>query len=341
MLDRALAQRIAGVVASEGPVPVPPSDLAAICADAEQRVVAYTGLRPATALPPAEAVGRPDWTAANLASMAEMLGPLADRGAGAAGPLGGVVRGAVGLVLTAEAGALTGYLSQRVLGQYELTLTDPDRAPRLLFVGPNIEAATDRLGADRRELWTWIAVHEVTHAVQFASVPWLREHVAGLLTSLMESLEVSLDPAALLRLPRADDLRALADAVRRDGLLAVAAGPERRALLDRLQVTMAVIEGHAEHVMDAVGADVVGSLDDLRAAMDRRRRERPPALRLLERLIGLETKMRQYEDGKRFCDAVVDAAGVPALHSVFETPNRLPSPAELADPAAWLRRCAA
>jgi putative hydrolase len=115
-------------------------------------------------------------------------------------------------------------------------------------------------------------------------------------------------------------------------------GPERQAVLDRLQATMAVIEGHAEHVMDAVGADVVPSLASLRGALDRRRRDKPPLLKLLERLIGLEMKLRQYEVGKRFCDGVVDAAGVQALHRAFESPEMLPTPAELDDVPAWLAR---
>jgi len=101
---------------------------------------------------------------------------------------------------------------------------------------------------------------------------------------------------------------------------------------------MSVVEGHAEHVMDVVGAQALPSLDELRAALDRRRSERPPLLALLERLIGLEAKMRQYEDGKRFCDAVAAATGSAGLHRVFDSPESLPTVAELHDPDAWMRR---
>jgi uncharacterized protein (DUF2342 family) len=83
---------------------------------------------------------------------------------------------------------------------------------------------------------------------------------------------------------------------------------------------------------------VLPSLERLRSALDRRRHERPPLLALLERLIGLEAKLRQYEDGKRFCDAVATAAGTAALHSVFDGPEQLPTVAELQDPDAWMRR---
>ena len=79
--------------------------------------------------------------------------------------------------------------------------------------------------------------------------------------------------------------------------------------------------------MDAAGAQLVADLGSLRAALDRRRRERPPLRHLLERLIGLELKLRQYQDGKVFCDAVVAQAGVPALHRAFAAPRpSRPSP---------------
>lgn len=341
MLDRALTQRIANAVAtgrgSRPATPVTlPGDLAAICADAEERVVQYTGLRPAAPLPVPEALPRAGWIAANVTSMGAMLDPIGDRLA-SGGLLGGATRAAAGLLLSVEAGALTGYLSQRVLGQYEFVMVDPESHSRLLFVAPNIAQAAQRLKADEEELLRWIAFHEVTHAIQFSGVPWLRPYLAGLLRELLESLDVKVDPRALLKLPSRDDVRELVDGFRENGAMALLGGG-RRELLDRVQGVMGVIEGHAEHVMDVVGAEALPSLHELRTALDRRRRERPPLLALLERLIGLDAKMRQYEDGKRFCDAVVAAGGPATLHRVFDSPAQLPSAAELHDPAAWMRR---
>lgn len=346
MIDRALTQRIANAVSRAGssrgsdagdPPPLP-GDLAAICDDAEARVVQYTGLRPAAPLPAPEAVPRAGWIAANVTSMGALLDPLAERIGG--GLVGGAARTAGGVLLSVEAGALTGYLSQRVLGQYEFMMVDPQAPARLLFVEPNIAHAAQRLEADPEQLLRWIGFHEVTHAVQFAGVPWLRPYLAGLIGELLDSLQVKPDPRALLRMPSLDDVRGLVDGLKENGLVA-AIGSGRRDLLDRVQGVMGVVEGHAEHVMDVVGAEALPSLHELRTALDRRRRERPPLLALLERLIGLDAKLRQYEDGKRFCDAVVDAAGPVALHRVFDAPQQLPSPAELSDPAAWLRRTAA
>jgi putative hydrolase len=101
---------------------------------------------------------------------------------------------------------------------------------------------------------------------------------------------------------------------------------------------MAVLEGYAEHVMDAVGAQVLADLPALRSALQRRRRDRSGLLKVLERLIGMDLKMRQYEQGKAFCDGVVARAGMDGLNHVWDGPGAMPSMQELDDPAGWLRR---
>ena len=312
--------------------------LPVLARESEQVVREYTGLEPDRPLPAAELLDRPSWIEANLRSMRPLLEPLAQRMGQGAGPLAPALRGTGGVLLAAEVGVLMGYVSRRVLGQYELVLLDAQAPARLLFVGPNLDEAAQAMAVDDEDLLRWVALHEVTHALQFAGVPWLREHLGGLLRSLIGSLEVGLDPARLLRLPRADDLRALARAVSSGELLKLVAGPEQLALLDRMQSAMAVLEGHAEHVMDAVGADVLPALPRLRAAMTRRRADQSPASRLLARVLGLELKMRQYESGKRFCDGVVERGGMDALSRVWASPDALPSAAELSDPEAWIRR---
>jgi len=123
-----------------------------------------------------------------------------------------------------------------------------------------------------------------------------------------------------------------------DGLAMVIVSPDQRVLHDRVQAFMAVLEGYAEHVMDAVGADVLDDLPSLRSALQRRRRDRSGFLRLLEKLIGMDVKLRQYEQGKAFCDGVVARAGITGLNRVWSGPGALPTVAELDDPAGWLAR---
>ena len=185
---------------------------------------------------------------------------------------------------------------------------------------------------------TWVALHEVTHAVQFTGVPWLQGHVAGLVRELLKSAELRIDKPRKLRLPGASELKRIGGALRSGDLISIFTTAAERETLDRVQAVMAVIEGHAEHVMDAVAPDLLPSLPRLRASLDRRRKSQTGLSRLLGKLLGLELKLRQYEQGKFFCDAIVRAAGTEALVRVFSGPEALPTLAELADPPAWLAR---
>jgi coenzyme F420 biosynthesis associated uncharacterized protein len=339
VIDWSLATQVARGVSRLQPAgdPAPFEVLEGPAEESERLVSAYTGLVPAAPIPVAEAVGRDEWAEANLRSMKGVLDPVSDRLGDGLGPLSGIVGTGLGVLLAAEAGALSGFLAGRVLGQYEFPVLDPDAPARLLFVAPNLGHATTQLDADADRLLRWVALHEITHALQFGGVPWLRPHLAGMVRDLTGALTV--DPGQLFAgMPGLDDLKGLVDTVREDGLAAAVLGPERRAQLDGVQAFMAVLEGYAEHVMDAVGADVIEDLGSLRAALERRRADRTGLLRLLERVIGMDMKLRQYEQGKRFCDGVVARAGIAGLNRVWEGPDRLPTVAELDDPAGWLAR---
>jgi coenzyme F420 biosynthesis associated uncharacterized protein len=355
-----------------------------------ERVSDYTGLELPAELPALEMVDRPAWITANLKTMRPLLDPLTVRldggggdsgggggGGGIAGSLSGPLRTASGYLLGAQVGALTGVLSQRVLGQYDLALLDASVTPRLLLLAPNLAQAARNLGVDRDELVLWVTIHEVTHAVQFSGAPWLREYLGGMLRELIDGLQVTLgsrpssEEAAEEEAGNGarrdgsggrtfdlggrisgwtsgrgldpDGLREMLERARRGELLRLTLGDERWRLVERMQATMSLIEGHAEHTMDAVGAEVLPSLPRLRAAMNRRRetdRRSASGLpwRVLERLLGLELKLKQYEVGKRFCDAVVQAEGPRALTRAWSGPEMLPSTAELEAPELWLAR---
>jgi coenzyme F420 biosynthesis associated uncharacterized protein len=341
MIDWFLAQRLAGYVAGEPDAPPPKADLQELATDSAERVIAYTGLTPSRPIPPAEGIGRAEWIAANVGGMRTLLDPPLEKVGEGLGPARHAMRLGAGVLLTAEIGVVLGFLAQRVLGQYELVLLDTtpeDRPPRLLFVLPNLRSVGGAFGADEREFLHWVALHEVTHAVQFAGVPWLQPHMAAMVRELLSHAELRIDARKMLRMPGTGDLRRLVDAVRSGDLVSLVASPQERETLDRMQATMAVLEGHAEHVMDVVGEPLLPSLPRLRAALDARRRSASAPARLLQRLLGFEMKLRQYEQGKRFCDAVVRAGGVEALNRVWTGPDALPSTAELDAPLAWLER---
>jgi coenzyme F420 biosynthesis associated uncharacterized protein len=338
VIDWKLATTVAEGVAGLKPAPESAAfeHVAGPAEEAARLVSAYTGLV-AAELPHAEPVDRPLWIQSNLTSLRTVLDPVADRlGQGMPGPLAGVAGAAGGALLAVEVGAVSGMLGQRVLGQYEFPILEPEAPARLLFVAPNLAQAAISLKAESDELLRWVALHEITHALQFGGVPWLRPHIASLVRELLGGLDVN--PTRLLKLPDTSDLRSLVDKIREGDIATLIVGPERRAALDAMQAFMAVLEGYAEHVMDAVGAEVLPDLPKLRGAMDRRRRDRSGLLRIFEKLIGMDLKLRQYEQGKKFCDAVAKAGGIAALNRVWEEPARMPTLAELDDPNAWLAR---
>jgi coenzyme F420 biosynthesis associated uncharacterized protein len=341
VIDWILAERIAGYVAGTGDARAPTANLAALATESEARVTAYTGIRPTRPLPEPEGISRREWVASNITAMRTLLDPVMERAGRGLGPLRPAIQIGFGLVLSTEVGVVLGYLAQRVLGQYELVLLDEagaDRPPRLLFVLPNLGQAVQSFGAEEQEFMTWVALHEVTHAVQFAGVPWLHGHLAGLVRELLASAELRIETPRKLHIPNGEQLRRVGRALREGDLISIVTSKAERETLDRVQAVMAVIEGHAEHVMDAVAPDLLPSLPKLRAALDRRRRSQSGLSRLLARLLGLELKLRQYERGKYFCDAVVRECGADALRHVFSSPEALPTLEEIEDPPAWILR---
>jgi coenzyme F420 biosynthesis associated uncharacterized protein len=346
MIDWIVAERLASMLAGRGDAPAPPSAtrLAQMATDAETRVARYTGLTPSRPLPPPEAIGRREWIAANVSSMSRMLDPVIERAESRLSPgrkVGSAVSLTMSLVVTTEVAVVLGFLAQRVLGQYELVLLDEGadaRPPRLLFVLPNLGGAVQSLDAPEDEFLTWVTLHEVTHAVQFAGVPWLQSYLAGLVGELMRSAEVRMDAPRRVRLPARAQLRRSLRAARAGDVVGIFASPGERATLDRVQAAMAVVEGHAEHVMDAVAPDLLPSLTQLRSAMDRRRRSRSGLAQVLGKLLGMEMKLRQYEQGKAFCDAIVERAGPDALPYLFSSPDALPTLEEITAPGRWVAR---
>jgi len=343
MVDWGLARRIASLAAGRGSEEPPPFDAASLAIEMEAPVAAYTQLALAAPTPPAEVVSRAEWAAGNLDAVSHILDPVAarlDERLGFAGPLAGALRAGASATLAAEVGLVMGYMSSRVLGQYDVSLLGADTEPRLLFVGPNLAGAVRDLEVDAESFGRWICAHELTHVFQFQGVPWLREHMSGLLRRYVETLEVRINNGHAGGVPSLPDPQRLVEAFREGGLAALVQSPEQQALMDEVQTAMSVVEGYAEHVMDAIAAEFIPDHERLREAMERRRRSRSAPQRLIERLLGFDVKLRQYEHGKRWADAVAAEAGMEGLNRVWSSPDALPSARELQHPGKWLERMA-
>lgn len=347
LVDWRLAERIAVAVAggedAEGQVVPPilrPQSFDGVCATALGLVGSYARLEPLVPIPEPELVGRAEWSRGVLATLGELTGELERSGSfelSLPGPLGRIGRSLVGIGTGTEVGLAAGYAARRVLGQYDIALVGAERPSRLLFVVPNLTATATELEIDIDDFVRWVALHESTHALQFAAAPWLRDHLGELIRGLLSraGAQVSLRELAgrIARNPKG----AVSGFLRGDVAKALV-GEAQAPALDRIQATMTVIEGHAEHVMDAAGGEFVPSVEALRANLERRRSRRGPLETIIARILGLDLKLRQYRQGKAFCDEVVAEAGIAGLNRIWTGPDALPSAAELELPGAWLER---
>lgn len=349
-----------GVAQVRGPGASPTrADFAAFeeaCRLAEMRITQATGLEPTGAITHIEVVDRTAWVDANL----EALKPLADRlaqglqgqmGGGLASQLGGQFGGEEGgislpigaamgvlgpLILGLELGFLVGFLSRRVLGQYDLCLPRGD-LNRLWLVYPNIAEAQADMELDPRQFQMWLALHEVTHQLEFTAIPWVRGHFTGLVERFIDAAEI--DPSeAISRLQSLGDPEQLQRLLSHpEELLPMLITPPQQAIAREIETFMAALEGYADWVMEQVGTQMLPEFGKIREGLSRRRAERSSVERLLEGLLGIDLKPAQYRQGERFVRAV---AAADQMARLWEGPSAVPTADELAEPAKWLSRVA-
>lgn len=313
-------------------------DFGELTALAENQVAETTGLRSESGDARARVTDRAGWIRANIASFQRLLRPITDRlEETVAGPLTPVTSRIAG----AEVGVVLGWMSKRVLGQYDLLVIEdenPEDQDIVYYVGPNILALEKRFAFPPREFRHWIALHEVTHRAQFTGIPWMREHFLGLVQSTVESVDP--DPRRFVEaLARAaKDLRGGRNPLDDGGVAAVFATEEQRQVLDRVAGLMSLLEGHGDVTMDRAGADQIPSAGRFGQVLRQRRQQASPLARILQQLIGLDAKLKQYVQGEAFIEAVEAEGGTELLDRAWVDPANLPSIDEIRDPQAWITR---
>lgn len=282
-------------------------------------------------LRPAQIVDRPGWARAAAQSLADLTGGEQ--------PPDGLLRGRpAGL----QAGAILGFLATAIIGQYD-PFTGEDGT--LLLVAPNVVAAERAMRVRTRDFRTWVCLHEVTHRVQFTATPWLAEYMRGLVDTLGEHSEESVSEmvqrlAGAVR-NRANGQSAVETGFDRGvvGVLLATQPPKQRDAMVSLLMLGTLLEGHAEHVMDAAGPAVVPTVAQIRELFDqRRRRQSNPLQWLIRTLLGVDAKIAQYIKGKQFVDSVVERVGMHEFNAIWSAPSTLPRPAEITAPDRWITR---
>ncbi len=315
-------------------------DLQAYSARAELIVRDTTGLGHGLPVQLAHIVDRPRWVEATAQGMAELTAPLTAKLAGKLGHAPGAKA-----VAGAQLGVVLGFLSSRVLGQYD-PLSSGDahpesgaRAPgRLLLVAPNIVSVERELKADPADFRMWVCLHESTHRLQFTAVSWLRDHFKNLVGEFGEAADT--DAGVLLgRLVGGFKSNQKGGAGGKSSWIEAIQTPEQRVVFDQLMAFMTLLEGHADYVMDAVGPVVIPSVGAIRESFTARRmRGRGPFDRILRSLLGMDMKLAQYVKGAAFVATVVEEVGMEAFNTIWTSPQTLPTRAETTDPASWIAR---
>lgn len=344
-VDWALAERVALRVAGREPFArsyhadslVP--DFAELTSLAEGLVEQTTGLRSLAGPARARVTDRHGWVVANVASFQRLLRPLVDKLGDklAASPMAPLTRRAAG----AEVGALLGWMSTRVLGQYDLLVIEdenPADQDLVYYVGPNVLALEKLYAFPPREFRLWLALHEVTHRAQFTGVPWMREHFLSLVHQTLDAVDP--DPKrfidAIERVVKAmrEGQNPLADG----GLAVLVASEEQRQVLDQVAGLMSLLEGHGDITMDRAGVEHLPSAGRFGRVLRQRRQQASGPAKLLAQLIGLEAKLAQYQQGEAFIERVEQTGGPELLDRVWESPGLLPSIEEIRDPQRWIDR---
>ena len=328
-----IGKRIAG----PGPRVVPADrarmreHLSSMVVRAESLVTGHTGLEVSGFRSRAWVMGRGDWIRQNLSGLQRLMEPLAERVL-ATRPDRPVGRKALG----AQAGLILGYVSRRVLGQFDVFLP-PDDDGLIYFVGPNVVEVERRYGLSPEDFRLWVAIHEVTHRVQFSAAPWLRAQLAGMIDEYLATVSFA-SGELLAQLRRAaEDLASAKADLRGPGGILLLLSPEQREIFERTQAMMALLEGHASYVMDEVAKDHVRDLPRLKRALSSRRAVQGFEQKV-QRAIGFDQKVAQYDAGERFVREVVARAGREAFNLVWASPSHLPSRSEIAEPSRWVAR---
>lgn len=314
-------------------------DFAELTALAEQLVEQTTGLRSLHGPARPRVADRPQWIRANIASFQRLLRPVLTKMDELGSGVGSLPRQATAKISGAQVGTMLGWMSGRVLGQYDLLVVDDESATEqdlVYYVGPNLLSLEKRFAFPPREFRLWIALHEVTHRAQFTGVPWLRSYFLGLVEDLVGAVDP--DPrhlaASLRDTMRDGGRRALDDG----GLLAVVASPEQRAALAKIGGLMSLLEGHGDVTMDRAGAGLIPSAERFHRVLRERRRAVSAPVKLLQRLTGISAKLAQYEQGEQFIAHIEAAAGDRAVDRCWTGPEMLPTLDEIRAPQRWLER---
>jgi putative hydrolase len=295
----------------------------------------------------AQPTSRADWAEMALRSLRPLIEPGASRMADALGPgagagvppeMGQLVGRLGGLIVGLQVGTVVGQLSHLVLSGYDLPLPAGDSG-RLVFLSENVGEFERSIGLPKDQLRLWLACHEVVSQRLLTGVPWLAEHMTGLVREMASLTEP--DPSGLM-----DRLQAL-DMNRPESVQELLEGgeeltgppsPALEAATARLEVLLALAAGYPLVLSERVLSGRLPALQSIQAAVRIRLADEDGEHALFAQLLRANPERAGAARGERFCREVLAATDVDGLDRVWAHPDFLPTPEELGSPGRWLER---
>ena len=341
-VDWELAKRIASRVAGDEPLSRSylgdslHRDFSEFTPLAEELVGAETGLTSSEGSARAKVIDREGWIDANIRSFRRLLRPVLAESSDS-DPTSGIAR----KIAAAELGAALGWMSRRVLGQYDLLLAedeDRDEQDFVYYVGPNILAIEKKFAFDPKQFRLWLALHELTHRSQFTGVPWLRPRFLELVNQMLDEVEPDPDRVKQGLQDFVQMKRNGKDPLADGGVAQLFASERQKELLDSVGGMMSLVEGHGDVTMSRAAAGHVPHAQRFHRVMQERRNSATGVSRLMQKLMGLEAKLAQYQAGEDFIAAIESQRGDRAVDLIWQDQDHLPSMTEIRDPTAWMER---
>ncbi|HUY07723.1 MAG TPA: zinc-dependent metalloprotease [Acidimicrobiales bacterium] len=343
LVDFSLASRICARALGRS-VPLPADvakrleiDALSLTRSAYERVSAATGLVSPEGSPRALVLDRMGWAEANISSLGELLTKVdqpAQRGVATThATTHAITRASSGT----QVGLMFAWLSRHVLGQYDMVTGDPER-DGIYYVGSNIYGLERRHGFAPSEFRLWIALHEVTHHLQFSGVPWMRAYFFDLIKRASAIGATNSQTFAEARSRAMEIIRRGENPLHEGGIAALLAGTKLFETMREAQALMSLLEGHAEYVMSVTAPDSIPGAKRFASVLRERREQGSPVAKFVQQALGFEAKLRQYHEGHAFIDFIVDAGGPELIALLWQARENIPDIEEIREPSRWIAR---
>jgi len=293
---------------------------------------------------------RAEWVVGTIDVWKRLVEPIAESSVGAvgsalpaeaqglAGPLAGFLGRAVGAMLASQVGNGLGALAGEVLSASDVGLP-LGTAGKAALVTANVKQFADGLDVPEEDVLLYLALREAAHQRLFAHVPWLREHLLGAVTDYAKGIEIntasiqsSLEERMRgIDLSNPESMRELMEG----GLFEPEQSPAQKAALERLEVTLALVEGWVDEVVGQATHERMPNAGKLQEAVRRRRAAGGPAEETFAALVGLELRPRRLRDASTLWGSLRTRQGTEARDGVWMSPALLPSAADLDDPLGF------